>query len=55
MYQDLSLFTKTLSFFINMRKVLTVLSLALKALKIVSASKQKYEINNQKELKFLVT
>ena len=55
MYQDLSLFTKTLSFFINMRKVLTVVSLALKSLKIVSASKQKCKTNNQKEMKFLVT
>ena len=38
-----------------MKKVLPVLNLALKALEIVSASKQKLYICNQKGLKLLLT
>ena len=41
--------------FINMTKVPTLPSLALKALEIISASKQKLYIRNQKELKLGAT
>ena len=41
--------------FINMTKVPTLPSFALKALEIISASKQKLYIRNQKELKLGAT
>ena len=46
-----SRFLLKLSLFINIEKVPTVPNIALETLEIVSASKQKFYIRNQKELK----